>query len=737
MEQPALSDVPEFHSSISKGYETLAKQDSDGTLKLSVLVNGAYCAACIYKIEASLKNHPEITYARLNFSTGQLIMEWTGSKTIANDLIQEIENMGYGVTPYDSDQQKDRMDKEERFLLLCLGIAGFSMGNIMLVSVGLWSTSIETMGMATRDFMHWISAIIAIPTIIYAGRPFFFSAFNALKTKRTNMDVPISVGLFLTGSMSLFETINHGEHAYFDSAVMLIFFLLIGRYFDFRARKKAQSSAAALLSTLTGFVTVIEDNIPHHVLIRDVVENQILRIASGDKFPVDGEIISGMSDIDVSLVTGETVPVTVEKGSHVYAGTVNLSSPLLIRVTKKAENSLLSDIARLLDKATQSQAYYVRLADRAAKFYTPVVHILALLTFLVWWGLIGAAWQQSLMVAITVLIITCPCALGLAVPVVQVLATNKLMKSGVLIKSGDALERLSSIDKVLMDKTGTLTLGKAKLVSLLSSDDLAIAASLAAYSSHPLSQALAKSYQGPLLPVINIQEYPGEGLTGILHGETIRLGSRRWCGIADAPQPDRIQLWLDIQHKKPIPLFFEDQLRVDSQQTIEKFQNVGLNPILLSGDKEEVVRTIASQCSISTYEAENTPEMKLSYLENLKHKGHKVLMVGDGLNDAPSLAAAHVSIAPGTAIDISQNTADIVFMGDRFSSVYQTYETARFTQKLVKQNFALAVIYNVIAIPIAATGFLTPLLAAIAMSGSSLIVILNSLRIIRKKSWIS
>lgn len=731
MEQRAVPDRAGLHSQVN-GYETLAQASPNGNLKLSVLVNGAHCAACIQKIESSVKHYPEVTHARLNFSTGLLTVEWLGSREIANDFVSGVEKLGYAVSPYDLGAEKESMNNEERFLLLCLGVAGFSMGNIMLLSIGLWTTTAETMGMATRDFMHWISALIAIPTIIYAGRPFFRSALAALKAKRTNMDVPISVGLILTGSMSLFETIHHGEHAYFDSAVMLIFFLLIGRYFDFRARKKAQSSAAALLSSLSGFATIMENGLPRQILVRDIVEGQILRVASGDKFAADGKVVDGISDIDLSIVTGETIPVTVEAGADVYAGTVNLSAPLLVRVTKKATNSLLADIARLLEKATQSQAHYVRIADRAAKFYTPVVHTLALVTFLIWWGVIGLAWQQSLMIAITVLIITCPCALGLAVPVVQVLATNKLMQQGVLVKSGDALERLAAIDSILMDKTGTLTAGKASLLEDADPEYLAVAASLAAYSNHPLSKALTRSYHGALLNLEQIKEHPGQGLEGRMGDKIILLGSRKWCGNPDAPQSSHLELWLELNGEKKIAFYFADQLRGDSRETIAKFQKDGLAPVLLSGDREAVVADISEQCAITTFKAEQTPAMKLAYLESLKNTGHKVLMVGDGLNDAPTLAAAHVSMAPGTAIDIAQNAADIVFMGTKFMPVYETFKIASLTQKLVKENFVLAVIYNAIAIPVAALGFLTPLIAAIAMSGSSLIVILNSFRVVRK-----
>lgn len=729
MEQQTIPHSAEHHSEIESGYGSLVQTQPDGINTLSILVSGVYCAACIYKIERSLKDEKSVSNVRLNFSTGKLFIEWTGDVSLANHFVRIVENLGYEVKPYNIAQLKENSDEEERLLLMCLGIAGFAAGNIMLVSVGLWTTSAETMGIATRDFMHWVSALIAIPTILFSGRPFFRSAFSVLRAGHTNMDVPISVGLVLTGAMSMFETINHGEHAYFDSAVMLIFFLLIGRYFDFRARKKAQNTASKLLQSLSGFATVIENGKARHIHIKDIREGRIIGISAGEKFPVDGKILDGSSDADISLVTGETVPSIIERNTFVYAGTINLSAPVTMVASKPAEDSLLADVARLMEKAGQSNARYMRIADRAARLYTPVVHSLALITFFIWWKIIGTDWQDSLMIAITVLIITCPCALGLAVPVVQVLATNKLMRSGVLVKSGDALERLASIDRILMDKTGTLTLGKPALIGFGTKENLQLAASLAAHSGHPLSQALVKACQDGLLSISDIEEYPGQGLQGTINNKIVKLGSRKWCGKQDAENFAHLELWLSVEGKDPVPFVFSDTLRPDCVQVIRKFHKAGLYPVLISGDRDIVVQNIAHDCLIDVYKSELSPKQKYSYMERLKQDGHRVLMVGDGLNDAPTLAGATVSIAPGTAIGLSQNAADIVFMGDKIGPVYESYETALKTQKLVRQNFMLAVIYNMIAIPVAASGFLTPFLAALAMSGSSLIVILNSFRI--------
>ena len=734
MERQRISDTPRLYErldihQIEGGYESLVDNRSDGFCELSVLVSGVYCAACIQKIESSLSDDGDIKNARLNFSTRRLCMVWDGELRRANDFVNTIESLGYGVKPYDPEVEKEETKEQERFLLLCLGIAGFAMGNVMLLSVGVWSTSVDTMGAATRDLMHWISAGIALPTILFSGRPFFRSAIKALKSGHTNMDVPISIALFLAGGMSLFETINHGEHVYFDSAVMLMFFLLIGRYLDFRARKNARSTATDLLSTLSGFANVVDSGNVRRVMIRDLQEDMIVRVSAGEKFPVDGIVIEGKSEVDTSLVTGETLPLEACKDTEVFAGTMNITAPVAMIVSKAAKNSLLSDIVRLMEKAGQGQARYVRLADKAANLYTPVVHICAALAFIGWWFLGGTEWQDALMISITVLIITCPCALGLAVPVVQVLASGRLIKSSILVKSGDALERLASIDTVLVDKTGTLTLGRPVLCGKHDDRVFQIASSLAAYSRHPISMALSDAYGGVLLDINNVQEHSGQGLSGLYDGMVIKLGSRSYCGNKDAVISEKLEIWLNIEGEDSLVFEFTDNLRDDTRKIITQLKSDGLQVIMLSGDRASVVKKVASDCGIDQAYAEKTPTQKFEVLEELRSEGRKVLMVGDGLNDAPVLAGADVSMAPGSAIDMAQNAADIIFMGDKFAPVYHAYKMSCLTQKLVKQNFALAVIYNAVAVPLALGGLVTPLIAAIAMSVSSLLVIANSFRL--------
>jgi Cu2+-exporting ATPase len=725
------------HNSIDNGapltaYEGLVKLNADGEKTLDVLISGVHCALCIQKIESTLKEQSHVTAARLNFSTGRLSMAWHGDIALANTFAQKVEQLGYGVMPYHSDDEKNSYEKESKFLLLCMGIAGFAMGNLMLLSVGLWATDSETMGFATRELMHWVSALIAIPTILFSGRPFFRSAWQALSIKQTNMDVPISLALILATGMSIFETLDHGEHVYFDSAVMLMFFLLVGRTLDLRARRNARSAATDLMQSLSGFANVVEGANIRRILIRDLKQGMDIRVAAGEKIPIDGVIKEGLSTIDTSLITGETLPRKTQQGAQVFAGTINQDAPLTISVSKAAENSLLADIVRLMEKAEQGQAQYVRLADKAAQFYTPAVHSLAALSFLLWFFVWGAPWQDALLVSVTVLIITCPCALGLAVPVVQVLATGQLMKRGILVKSGDALERLADINTVFFDKTGTLTRGKPQLIGTYEQSALQRGASLAAQSHHSFSQALRAAYQGDLLSVENIQEHAGKGMEGQYKDMSLRLGSRAWCGEQgqnSTPYKHANELWLNINDKPECCFYFSDQEKSDAKDTIAALTHDSLKVALLSGDLKDIVADTADSLGIEQHYGEQTPKDKHDILESYKQKGDRVLMVGDGLNDAPVLAAADISMAPGSAVDMAQNAADIVFMGELLSPVSDAYHTACKTQKLVKQNFALAIAYNCIAVPLAFAGLVTPMIAAIAMSGSSLLVIANSYRL--------
>jgi Cu2+-exporting ATPase len=707
------------------------QDNGDGTASLTLLVDGLHCGACVWLIEQVLLRQPGVIAARVSLSTRRLTLRWEQSLTDATRLANLVETLGYQLVPIDPSCLRSRDDAELKALLRAMAVAGFAAGNLMLLSVSVWSGYGGGMAAGTRDLFHWISALIAIPAIGYAGRPFFRSAWSALRLKRTNMDVPISLAIILAPSISLFETFSGGEHAYFDSAATLLFFLLIGRYLDLRARRLARASAEQLMQLNAGAATLIQaDGSLREVPARDLKPGQLVLVRAGGRIPADGTVTLGESQLDLSLITGESLPVKAPLGFQVFAGTLNITAPLTLRVDKVGEATLLADIMRLMEAAEARRSRFVRLADKVARYYSPFVHVTALITFLSWVFIGHLAWPSALLIAIAVLIITCPCALALAVPVVQVVASHRLLQAGVLLKSADVLERLRQVDHILLDKTGTLTIGRLDLQPGFDPAALRIAAAIAGNSKHPLAQGLTRA-AGLIAPVANVTEIPGKGLEWQSPDGLWRLGSAAFTGQADDEASDHV-LWLTGPAGQIYRFTLADPVRPDAARIIAGLRSLG--PVeICSGDRPAPVQHIADQLGITTWHALQMPADKVKRLEQLRAEGRHVLMIGDGLNDAPALSAAHVSMAPASAADISQKAADLVFQGDHLWPVALALRVARGSDRLMRQNLGLALIYNLAAIPLAISGQVTPLVAAIAMSSSSVLVVLNSLRLNRLK----
>lgn len=717
---------------------------ADGRASLHLMVDGLQCAACVWLIETVLRRQPGVSHARLNMTTRRLTVTWDPAATDAAEVAGAVVRLGYRLVPFDPAKLEAAEAVKERELLRALGVSGFAAANVMLLSVAIWAGHSQGMGPATRDLMHWVSALIAMPAILYAARPFVRSAWAALSARRTNMDVPISIGVTLATGMSLAETIRGAEHAYFDSAVTLLFFLLIGRYLDLRARGRARSAAEHLLALGAAAVTVLDaDGRGRVVRPGEVAAGMTVLVAAGERIPVDGRVSDGVSDIDTGLITGESVPGAARPGDQVFAGTLNLTAPLRLTVTAVGEGTLLAEIVRMMEVAEQGRARYVALADRVSRGYAPVVHLTALATFLGWVVLAGSPWQPALLNAIAVLIITCPCALALAVPVVQVIASGRLMRQGILLKSATALERLTGVDTVVFDKTGTLTEGRPELQGTDGAEDgdLRLAAAIAGASRHPLARALCRAVPG--VPVASgVREVPGAGLGLDGPDGEIRLGSRRFTGAEEGAgshggmggESAGPELWLARPGRRPVRFAFSDALRPDAAAVVAALRAGGKRVLLLSGDRRPAVAACAARLGIEEWRAAQAPADKAACLEELARSGATVLMVGDGLNDAPALAAAHVSMSPATAADVSQTAADVVFQGIRLTPILEALDVALRSDRLVRQNFALTFLYNLLTIPVAVAGFVTPLIAALAMSSSSLIVILNALRLARRRA---
>ncbi len=708
------------------------RRPAEGVAAMDLVVDGVYCGACIVTIERGLGREAGVRGARVNLASKRVTVEWDDGALDPPVILERLEALGYPAYPFSAGAVDSIEIQTEKRLLRCLGVAAFGAMNVMLLSVSLWAGADSDPNATTRDLFHWLSALVALPVAAYAGQPFFENAAKALRARSVNMDVPISLAIVLALGMSMLQTLAHERVAYFDSALMLLMFLLAGRYLDQRMRRRTRDFAVNLSALRADkAVKLFEDGEARETPVGAIEPGDLVLVRAGERIAVDGAVEHGRSEIDQSLVTGETAPAVVAPGASVYAGTVNLTGALRVRVRSAASGTFLDEVSGLLEKAVEQRSSYVRLADRAAKLYVPLVHVAALTTFVAWLAL-GVGWQQALLVAITVLIITCPCALGLAVPAVQVVAAGALFRRGVILHSGEALERLAEVDAVVFDKTGTLTLPRHVLANAahIAPDDLQLAGALALSSRHPLAKAIAEA-AGAREPLAG-EESPGEGVSAAWRGKTIRLGSVAWCG-AEAEAAPVAAAWPDaslIALRAPgraVVFAIRQGLRPDAVAVVAEIAKAREVEIL-SGDREPAVALVARELGVARYEAGLKPAGKIARLKALESAGRRVLMVGDGLNDAPALAAAHVSISPSSAAHIAQAQADALFLGEKLAPVVDALRITAKARRLMVENLWLSAIYNLIAVPVAVLGFATPLIAALAMSGSSIVVTLNALR---------
>lgn len=711
---------------VTHGVAGPAPAGATGRTHLDFLVPAARCAVCMGKIERELQALPDVASARLNLTNRKLSVDFRRAGADADLVVATLARIGYPATAYDPGQAAAQHDAEGRRLILAMAVAAFGAMNAMMFSVPLWAGLFgQELGPATRSVMMWMSGAVGAPCALFAGMPFFRSAWRSLRVGRANMDVPISVGVLLTLGISASETFLGGRDAYFDAAVSLLFLLLIGRWLDHQLRSRARSAAGDLLALQATTATRLDGaQRAHDIPVAEVVPGDILLVRPGDRIPVDCEIETGASELDNSLLTGESAPVRVGPGQICRAGALSLSGVLRVRALVRAEDSALAAIARLVEAGAQAKSRYVRLADKAAAIYVPVVHTAAALTFAGGWAL-GLGPREALIRAVAVLIITCPCALGLAVPAVQVTASARLFRRGILVKSGAALERLAETDHVIFDKTGVLTEGRPRLIDPIAAA-AAMAAPLARASRHPLARALAaEAGDGPVAE--NVVEHLGEGLEGVIDGRRARLGRASFLGL-EAETGAETELWFAFDGDTKIRFRFSDRIRPDALAAIEALRARGLTVEILSGDLTAAVKAAALATGISDWRAGVLPHEKSAAVEALTARGRKVLMVGDGLNDAAALAKAHAAMAPGTALEASQNAADLVFTGDSLMAVVEALDVARSARKRALENFGFAALYNAVAAPAAMLGLINPFVAALAMSGSSLAVTLNALR---------
>lgn len=701
----------------------------DGRDQMDAAVEGIHCAGCLSRIEKGVQSLPGVTAARVNFTQKRLSVEWAAGSANPAAVLEKLDQLGYRGQAF-APKIVEADDKARAdWLARSLAVAAFAMMNVLLLSISIWAGGMSN---ETRDLFHFISAIIAIPAIAYAGRPFFISAAKALRHGSLNMDVPISIGVLLATGLSMVETLRHAHEVYFDSVLMLLMFLLAGRVLDHAMRRKMRREAVnlAALRALSA-ERINELGQTTRVPVEALQPGDSILVQPGNRIPADGVVTCGQSSVDASLVTGETEPQPAHAGAPVYAGTLNGDGVLTIKVRAVAGDNLMDEIEKLIAAAETAKSGYRHIADRAASLYAPVVHLAALLTGLGWYFLGHMGVHDALVAAISVLIITCPCALALAVPAVQVVASGALFRAGIILRHGDVIERLADVDMVVFDKTGTLTLPDLQAApTAIAPAMFQAAARLALSSHHPLARALARLSRDRT-PCTDAAETAGQGVTGIIEGERAWLGSPAFCQIdaanavlADAEASTLAFRWGD----KTLVIPMRQALRADAPQVAAALRDMGLQMMIISGDRQAPVQAVADALAITEWRAGVHPAEKVALLETLAQQGRKVLMVGDGINDAAALASAHASLSPVSASDIAQSVADAIFTGERLTPVLGALRLSRRSARLIHQNLGLAAAYNMIAVPLAVMGYVSPLVAALAMSASSILVTVNALR---------
>ena len=704
----------------------------------NVLLEGISCAACSWLIETHLKKQPAVQSVTINITTHRCTLIWDAQQQPLSELLAALSEIGYKPRPATDEQQQDLVRKENRMALFRLGVAGFGMMQAMMVAVGMYTGATD----AWLSFLRWQSFLAATPVVFFSCWPFFKSAWRSIKSRHLVMDVPVALAIGLAYIASGWATIVGGGEVYFESISMFAFFLLLGRYVEMRARHRnrlAFGNLAQLMPLSACCLTEQEGKAcEQQVPLKTLRPGDRVLVKAGETFPCDGWVESGESSTVEAILTGESNPVIKRHGDTVIAGTLNSDSPLVISVTATGAATQLSAIERLAAQAEEEKPAQVTVADRIARFFIARLLVVCALVFAFWWWYDPA---RALWVTLSVLVVTCPCALALAMPAALSATTANLRKQGFLVARGHVVETLTQINRVIFDKTGTLTKGQfvvADVCLCRQSDQthcLAIAAALEASANHPL--ALAFRHLDYSQPASQVKQVTGAGVEGEVAQVRYRLGTLDYvsalfpAGMTSPVLPDTRQQWLLLgDNQGPLAwIALEDEVRPGAAEVVAAFQREGIAVELLSGDQSGAVAALAGQLGLRDFIAGARPEDKLSHLHRRQAQGDKVLMLGDGINDVPILSGADISIAMASASDLAQTRADAVLLNDNLQVLHNAVVLAHRTKRIIQQNLRFSLTYNLLALPLAAAGWVAPWQAAIGMTASSLIVIFNSLRL--------
>ncbi|MBI1423589.1 MAG: cadmium-translocating P-type ATPase [Gammaproteobacteria bacterium] len=707
----------------------------------SLILEGIVCAACIWLSEHHIMQLPGVVSFSVNYATHRAQVKWDQRQIQLSEILKAISDIGYLAHPLDPNRQEQVYKREKSAALRRLAVAGVGAMQIMMIAVALYASVGQGMDANLKLFLRWVSLLIAMPVIAYSAKPFFIGMWRDLKMRRLGMDVPVALAIGAAFAASAWATImRHGE-IYFDSVTMFTFFLLAGRFLEMSARHRAGQAAEELVKLIPAMATRLSSDDKQEVVpVSELRPGDIVLIKPGESIPADGISLGGTSSVDESLLTGESLPISKHEGDQLIGGSVNIESNLQMRVQHVGQDTVLASIQRLLDRAQSEKPRLAELADRVAGYFVAVLLLLAVAVGLYWWQVQP---QEAFWIVISVLVVTCPCALSLATPVALTAATGRLTRDGILTTRGHALETLARVTDVVFDKTGTLTRGQLSLDRILLKSDvnetlcLQIAMALERHSEHPLAKAILQSRSDlAALPAEQVQAIPGQGLRGTIAGKRYIIGNPGFIAqhlnqVAQQEHTHTTVVLADAQ-RVLAEFIFSDQLRPGVAQAIAGLKQLGCRVHLFSGDRKAVVQRTAEEIGIDHATGEMTPADKLSQLHALQESGAVVAMVGDGVNDAPVLAGAQVSLAMGSGTQIAQASADMVLLSEDLGQMVDALQVARQTRRIIRENLAWAVVYNLVALPLAAAGWVAPWMAAIGMSVSSLLVVLNALRLTQR-----
>jgi P-type Cu2+ transporter len=742
LRQTAVYDNPEVQKSF-------VRVEDENVREAALILEGITCAACVWLNERHLARLPGVLGVHINYATQRARVTWDDRRIHLSDILQAVSRIGYLAYPFDPGRHQQRLEHERKQLLRRLGVAGVLGMQVMTISVALYVGDWSGVEMEFRRFFYWVSLLLTLPVVLYSALPFFTSAWRDLTHAQAGMDVPVSFGILTAFIASVWVTVTGQGAVYYDSVTMFVFFLLCGRYFEAAARKRATEASEALVratpASATRLVTDGEHTVEETVAAAELQVGDRVRIRPGEHIPADGIVLEGQSGVNESLLTGESVPVNKSPGQLLIGGSINIESPLVARVEKTGPDTVLSSILRLLDRAVAEKPRMAQMADGVAGGFVIAVLLLAGLVALYWWQQDSPLWLPA---TIAVLVITCPCALSLATPAAITAATGQLTRLGLLVTRGHALETLARATHFIFDKTGTLTRGRPRLLETRTlsrpndAECLRRTAALERHSEHPIARALIEAAESGGPEATEVVNTPGAGMRGVVDGQTLFLGTPAYIEeqtgrTADPGMLEELRrrgdtvVLLAGRDALQAAFVLTDELRPGARELIAELKRQGKSVMLLTGDHETAARRVADGLGIEDLAWDLRPGDKLERVRALQQRGAVVAMVGDGVNDAPVLAAAQVSIAMGGGTAVAAANADMILLSQKLPHLADGLAVARRTLAIIRQNLVWAVVYNLLAIPAAAAGYVTPWMAALGMSASSLLVVANALRLTR------